>query len=66
METGPSIQLKEKINSCVGSDKPSKYNNNKWVHLRGSRWTGVVGTNYANFSEAVSSKKGPNYNNNMM
>lgn len=66
MESCFYTPLKDKISSAISNDKSSKFNNNKWIYLKGGRWTGNVGTSYSSFTEASNCKKREHYNNNMI
>jgi hypothetical protein len=65
MENCPCFPLRERILSTLMNEKPTKFNQHRWLQIRGNRSTGHIETNYSSFSEAVAYKKKCNYNNSM-
>ena len=66
MENCTYIPLRDKISAAIAHDKSSKFNNNKWVHLRGNRWTSDVQTNFSSFTEADTYRKKKKWDNDYM
>ena len=65
MEHCPCFPLREKILSALSQEKPSKFNQNRWLQIWGNRSAGSMQTNSTSFSDAVKYTKKYNYNNSM-